>query len=218
MSQTPHQISEPSSPVAMTAPPAALAPLPEHVVQHYSAAQEPAAAGPCMSEDEENHGGTFVNIHGVERSYLELNSGALQSLYDNNIVEQNEIQEHLADCDPWPAIVKMRAEPVLSVEQVQAINLAQSVTRSLEEMSPAGRMCVNEILDKILYYFHKGPRALAAAQATLREIEDAQEQVMTEEAARAVTNKRARLQERRQKAHREAVTNRGSRVRSRSMR
>ena len=202
----------------MTASRAALAPLPEHVVQHYSAAQEPAAADPCMSEDEENLGGTFINIHGVERSYLELNSGALQSLYDNNIVEQRDIEEKITICDPWPAIVKMRAEPVLSAEQVQAINLAQSVTRSLEEMSPAGRMYVNEILDKILYYFHKGPRALAAAQATLHEIEDAQEQVLAEEAARAVANKRARLQDRRQKARREAVTNRGTRVRSRSMR
>ena len=217
MSQPPHQISEPSSPVAMTASRAALAPLPEHVVQHYSAAQEPAAADPCMSEDE-NHGGTFINIHGVERSYLELNSGALQSLYDNNIVEQRDIGEKTTICDPWPAIVNMRAEPVLSAEQVQAINLAQSVTRSLEEMSPAGRMSVGEVLDKVLYYFHKGPKALAAAQATLIEIEEAQDEVVRAEAARAVTNKRSRLQERRQKARREAVTNRGSKVRSRSLR
>ena len=187
-------------------------------MQHYSAAQEPAAADPCMSEDEESHGGTFINIHGVERSYLELNSGALQSLYDNNIVEQRDIEEKLADCDPWPLIMKLRAESELSAEQVQVINIAQTVTRSLEEMTPAGRMSVGEILDKVLFYFHKGPKALAAAQATLIEIEEAQDEVVRAEAARAVTNKRSRLQERRQKARREAVTNRGSKVRSRSLR
>ena len=218
MSQTPQQMSEHSSPVAMTTPRAALAPLPEHVVQRYSAAQEPTAADPCMSEDEESHGGTFINIHGVERSYLELNSGALQGMFDNNIVEQRDIEEKLADCDPWPLIMKLRAESELSAEQVQVINIAQTVTRSLEEMTPAGRMSVGEILDKVLFYFHKGPKALAAAQATLIEIEEAQDEVVRAEAARAVTNKRSRLQERRQKARREAVTNRGSKVRSRSLR
>ena len=207
MSQTPQQISEPSSP--LTAPRrVALVPLPAHVVQQYTATQEDPPPSPAKKE-----GPTFINVHGEERSYLELNPGTLQGQYANNVVEQRAIEDKMEDCDPWAFIQEERAKPELTDDQVAAINFAQLVTGSVEEMTPGARETVGEFLDKIVYYFHKGPKALAAAKATMEDIKWSQDQVAIRENERANAKRKARLQANREKANREAVTNGSARVR-----
>ena len=207
MSQTPQQISEPSSP--LTAPRrVALVPLPAHVVQQYTATQEDPPPSPAKKE-----GPTFINVHGEERSYLELNLGTLQGQYANNQVEQRAIEAKMRDCDPWAFIQEERARPELTDDQVSAINFAQLVTGSVEEMTPGAREHVGEFLDKIMFFYHKGPKDLADAKETMGKITWAQDEVSKRENERANAKRKSRLEANREKAEREAVTNGSARVR-----
>ena len=86
--------------------------------------------------------------------------------------------------------------------------------RRLHRSLPHPDVCtVGEFLDKIVYYFHKGPKALAAAKATMEDITWSQDQVAIRENERANAKRKARLQANREKANREAVTNGSARVR-----
>jgi len=130
----------------------------------------------------------FENSRGTMSNYLDLSTSTLTGLLYNSKQKIVDTQADINAWEPWSVIrdahknlLKGKIEKTES--NIQAVNLAQTVTKTLQQMdSIESKNLAYQLIEKSMYHYVKGPNDLADAEKEKGLITTAYSRVSVEEA------------------------------------
>ena len=174
-------------------------------------------------EDDDRPDFDFINSRREKQNYLNLTTATLAGLLYNEQQEEADEAAEINASEPWEHIKTTRKDfandkikntvcrslaaqclpPILTwcvlypqESNIQAINLAQTVTKTLQNMeSDESKIMAAELIEKALYYYIKGPKKMAKIQRTKELIQVAHERVSYQEAEHEAEKRKQKKRE-----------------------